>query len=109
VIWSVLLIEPASANFNIKTVYSSCGKEVKTSSCCSKSKCKKPTEKKEKNDCESNRCNPLMSCPTGNFYFFNHPQLSLALLKLITQKTILVNDNRISKYLSKCWHPPEII
>ncbi|HET9746005.1 MAG TPA: hypothetical protein VFP97_09840, partial [Chitinophagaceae bacterium] len=59
--------------------------------------------------CENNRCNPLMSCPTGNFYLFNISSLSIELFILSKQKTVLINDNRILKHLAECWHPPEII
>ena len=109
VLWSVLLIEPLSANFSINSPYSSCSKKEKVQSSCSKSKCDQPKDNEEENDCEESRCNPLMSCPTGNFYLFGHPQLSIAPFMLSKQKAILINDNRIQKQLSECWHPPEII
>ena len=109
VIWSTLLIEPLSANFSIKTVYSSCSEKQKVPSSCCNSKCNKTKDKESKDDCENNRCNPLMSCPSGNFYLFGHPQLSLDAFIPAKQKTILINDNRIVKRLSECWHPPEII
>jgi len=113
IIWGTLLLEPLSANFSsIKSVYSSCAKKTMAKSSCCKSKCGKPgkPEKKEKkDDCENNRCNPLMSCPTGNFYFCNYSALSIAAFIPAKQKTVLLNDNRIMKYVSECWHPPEII
>lgn len=110
VLWTVLLIEPLSANLSIETVYSSfCSKKQESQSSCSKSKCEQPKDDDEENDCEENRCNPLMSCPTGNFYLFGHPQLSIVSLILSKQQAILINDNRIQKQLSECWHPPEII
>ena len=109
VLWTVLLVEPISANLSIKTPYSSCSKKQEVKPSCSKSKCDKPAEKEDENECENNRCNPLMSCPTGNFYLFNHSYLSIAPFMLSKQKTALINDNRISKGLAECWHPPEII
>lgn len=109
ILWSTLLIEPISANFSIKTPYSSCSKKQEVQSSCSKSKCDKSKDKEEKDDCENNRCNPLMSCPTGNFYLFGHPHLVIAPFILSKQKTILINDNRILKCLAECWHPPETI
>lgn len=110
ILWSVLLIEPLSANLNIKTPYSSsCSKKQKVQSSCSKSKCNKPKDKEEKDDCENNRCNPLMSCPTGNFYLFGQPYLAVAPFSFLKQKKALINDNRIQKQLTECWHPPEII
>ena len=113
ILWTVLLIEPLSANFSIDTVYSSsCSKQQKKQkieSSCSKSKCDKPEDNDEESDCEDNRCNPLMSCPTGNFYLFGQPYLAAAPFILSKQKKVLINDNRIQKQLTECWHPPEII
>lgn len=107
-IWTILLIEPASANLNIKTNYSSCAKAEKPKSSGCQSSCSKPAEQEEE-DCEGNRCNPLMSCPTGNFYIFSQPQLSIAALNISKEKKDLINDNRIVKQMNECWHPPEII
>ena len=109
VLWSALLIEPLSANFSTTTFYSSCSKKQKIESSCSKSKCDKSKDKEEENDCEDNRCNPLMSCPTGNFYLFGQPYLTAAPFTFSKQKKALINDNRIQKQLTECWHPPEII
>jgi hypothetical protein len=108
-IWSILLIEPLSANFSIKNPYSSCSKKQEVQSSCCKSKCEKPVEKEKKDDCQNNRCNPLMSCPTGNFYLCGHPQLTIAAFILLKQKKALIYDNRLQKQLTECWHPPEII
>ena len=108
-IWSILLVEPLSANFNINSPYTSCSKKQEVQSSCSKSKCDTQKDNEEENDCEDNKCNPIMSCPTGNFYLFGHPQLSIEPFILAKQKAILVNDNRIIKSLDECWHPPEII
>jgi hypothetical protein len=110
VLWSLLLIEPLSANLSIETVYSSsCSNKQKTESSCSKSKCDQPKDNDEENDCEDNRCNPLMSCPAGNFYLFGQSDLAIAPLILSKQKKVLIDDNRIQKQLSECWHPPEKI
>ena len=126
IIWSILLLEPLSANFSrIKSLYSfSCAKKQKIkSSCskpcskqkvqksCSKSKpeCDKPKSDEEKKECENNSCNPLMSCPTGNFYVFGYSTLSIDAFIPAKQKIALINDNRILKYMAECWHPPEII
>ena len=110
ILWTALLIEPLSANFSsIKTAYSSCAKKQEAKSSCCKSKCEKPADKEEKDDCENNKCNPLMSCPTGNFYLFGQSDLSAAPFILSNQKKALINDNRIQKQLAECWHPPEII
>ena len=95
----LLMVQPLFSN--------SCAEPAESS--CSKSKCNKPEPAKENDDCENNRCNPLMACPTGNFYLFGHSHISIALLLLPKQKTILVNDNRVSAKLTECWHPPENI
>ena len=107
-LWTVLLIEPLSANLSIQTPYSSCSNKQTESVSCASS-CSKPADNEEENDCEENRCNPLMSCPTGNFYLFTQPGLSIPALKISTDKKSLINDNRIVKQLNECWHPPEII
>lgn len=109
ILWSVLLIEPLSANFSINSPYSSCSKKEKIQSSCSKSKCDQPKDNDEENDCEENGCNPLMSCPTGNFYLFGQSDLAVAALILSKVKKVLINDNRIQTQLTECWHPPEII
>ena len=112
VLWSTLLVEPLTANFSIKTAYSSsCSKIEESQSPCSKSKCNKPKDKEEKDDCENENdgCNPLMSCPAGNFYLFGQSYLAPAAFTLSKQKKVLINDNRIQKQLTECWHPPEII
>jgi hypothetical protein len=108
ILWSTLLIEPLSANFSIKTPYSSCSTKQEVQLSCSKSKCDRSNGEEKEEDCENNRCNPLMSCPTGNFYLFGHPLLAIAPIIQAKQKAILINDNRIIKYLAECWHPPEI-
>lgn len=109
VLWSTLLIEPLSANFNIESVYSVCAKKQKMQSSCCKSKCEKQENKKEKKDCENKNCNPLMSCPSGNFYLFNQSHLTTAPLSLSKERKALINDSRIVKQMDDCWHPPEII
>ena len=109
ILWTVLLVEPLSANFSINSIYTSCAKVEKTKSSCCKSSCEKPKEKEEKDDCEDNGCNPLMSCPTGNFYLFGQTDLTTTSFILSKEKKVLVNDNRIQKQLTECWHPPEII
>ena len=109
ILWTALLIEPLSANFSsIKTAYSSCAEKQEPKSSCCKSTCE-PAEKEEKDDCENNQCNPLMACPTGNFYLFGQSELSTVPFILSKQKKALINDNRIQKQLTECWHPPEII
>jgi hypothetical protein len=108
-IWGLLLIEPLTASISsIETMYSACSVKQKTKSSDCKSACEKPGQEEE-DDCEDKGCNPLMSCPTGNFYFFGYTALSIDAFIAAKQKTVLVNDNRIMKYMAECWHPPEII
>ena len=109
ILWSVLLIEPISANLSIQSPYSSCSKKEKQKSSCCKSSCEKPADNEDENDCDNNRCNPLMSCPTGNFYLFNQSHTSIEPLKLSKEKKALLNDNRVVEQADDCWHPPEII
>ena len=109
IIWSILLLEPLSANFNIKNNYSYCSENLVIQSSCCESECGKPADKEDENDCENNRCNPIMSCPTGNFYLFGHAHLSISPFTQSKVKSVLINDNRIAKHIADCWHPPEII
>ena len=116
-LWGLLLLEPLSANLSIVSMYSICaekqrscsGKEESQTSCCSKKSCELPDDNEEENDCEGMDCNPLMSCPGGNFYFHNPSLFAIAPFVVTKQRMILRNDNRISKQLAECWHPPEII
>lgn len=102
-------MEPVSANFNINSSYSGCGKTENSEPAGCMSSCSNPVEQEDENDCEGNRCNPLMSCPTGNFYMLTTTILSIAPLNISKEKKDLINDNRIVKQLNECWHPPEII
>jgi hypothetical protein len=108
-LWSVLLVEPVFAGFSFKESKISCSKNKPAQSSCSKNKCHKAKQPKDKKECGNNRCNPLMACPTGNFYLSGYPQLAISPVILLKQKIVLVNDNRLSKQLTECWHPPEII
>ena len=99
IILFALIIEPVFSNVSAET----------EESCCSKTKCNKPEPSDDNDDCESNRCNPLMACPTGNFYLFGYNSISFTSYIPSKQKPILVNDNRVLSQLTECWHPPEII
>lgn len=107
--WCLLLLEPLSANLDMASNYSSCAGEQETGSSCCSSSCELPAEEEEEEDCTNNRCNPLMSCPTGNFYLSGHSALSIDPYTITKTKAVLVNDNRIVKQHAECWHPPEII
>jgi hypothetical protein len=93
----------------IQPVFSNTTTAEAEESCCSKTKCNKPEPSDNNDDCESNRCNPLMSCPTGNFYLLVYSRISFGLSIPSKQKSILTNDNRVLTQLTECWHPPEII
>ena len=99
IILCILMIQPMFSNAVVEPAVS----------CCSKSSCDKPDPTDGKNDCENNRCNPLMSCPTGNFYLIDNSHISLTTFIQSKQKIVLVNDNRVLTQLTECWHPPEII
>ena len=118
IVLAVLMVQPAFTNFTGKAASSTCtrDKPVKetcqkkepTKTSCTKTKCSKPTSKSNKK-CSTEHCNPLLGCPSGNFYVHNYFLISLSSFILLKQKPILVNDNRISKQLTECFHPPEII
>ena len=99
IICCILTVQPMFSNSNA---------EPTESSCC-KTKCKKTQPQEDKKDCEKNRCNPLMACPAGNFYFPGYSHIDIPALILPKQKPTLVNDNRVLTQLTECWHPPEII
>jgi hypothetical protein len=109
IIWGILIIQPAFGNISAPVVVSACSKNKPAESPCSKKKCSKPKPPEDKKECGADRCNPIMSCPTGNFYFPDYSSVSFASLIIPKQKISLVNDNRIQKQLTECWHPPEII
>ena len=129
VIWGLLMVQPVFGSFTngaikptclkkteAKTTCkktqprkSSCSKPKKRTSSCTPSPCSKPKAGEEKKGCEEERCNPLMSCPAGNFFLFSHTQIAFHSFEPAKAKTRLVNDNRLSKQLTECFHPPELI
>ncbi|SRR5258706_13734890 len=106
---SILLIQPLFINIGAKVALSSCSEGKASKSSCCRNKCSKPKREDKGRDCEGDRCNPLMGCPSGNFYVHNYTCISMISWIIPKQKTALVNDNRISNQLTECWHPPEII
>ena len=118
IVWAVLMVQPAFTNFTGKAasstctknkpVKSTCQKKKTTKKSCAKSKCSKPISK-SKEKCSKEHCNPLLGCPSGNFYIHNYSLISLTSFIVFKQKPIWVNDNRISKQLTECFHPPEIV
>jgi hypothetical protein len=109
IILAVLMAQPILISLGAVAVNSSITKSQTPESACCKSKCSKPRPEENKKDCEGNRCNPLMGCPTGNFYIHNYSTIAVSLLIVPRQRAVLFNDNRISKQATECWHPPEII
>lgn len=99
-IYSFLLLQPlfSSEKRNADLAY------------CSKDKCpkKEKEESGKKDKCEDKGCNPFMACACGNFFLIQKQSVDFIVLKLTTQKIILLNDNRIVTNLSDCWHPPEV-
>lgn len=105
-VFGLLLMQPLFGN-----------SEVKEEQACCKSKCQKqmPCQKKKEspakeNGCANKGCNPFILCPMGNCCyvvenFFSYTTISI----LEKQKFILFDDNSLSKTLSECWHPPEMI
>lgn len=109
VLWALLLVEPLSANLSIQSPYSACSKEQKPESSCSMTSCDDAADSNDENDCDNNRCNPIMSCPTGNFYLIIQSNINLPALEVSTDKKIPTNDNRVVKQTGDCWHPPRMI
>src|SRR5689334_23653307 len=96
-IWSTLLVQPLFEDFSPKLSKTSCSQQSEIKSPCSKSKCNSPKRSKDNRDCDGSRCNPLMACPTGNFFLFGYLHLSISPISEPREKTVLANDNRISK------------
>jgi hypothetical protein len=125
IIWTLVVVQPAFALFGGESAYGKCSKmtvaktgcsKMKTSSTCSmkkksgcsKKKCNKQSSPCDKSGCNSNGCNPSIGCSSGNF--FVHHNYSISFLALIAGKQLIAikDDNRISKSLSECFHPPEV-
>jgi len=120
IVISILMVQPAFTNYGNKEVSSSCTKNRQVKKTCSRAKpikrscttnkkCSKPENPKSKKNCSKEHCNPLLGCPSGNFYLMSYSTVSLSSFSLPKQKMILVDDNRIAKQLTECFHPPEII
>lgn len=104
----VLMIQPLFPGLQAKATPSACSKNKPVKPSCSKSKCSKPKPADDKKDCENSRCNPLLGCPSGNFYAHHYSSISIITFIVAKEKNVLVNDNRVFKQLTECWHPPEI-
>src|SRR4026208_772835 len=100
VLYMVLLFQPLFGSPRVE-------KKPVASSCCSKSKCQKPSPESEKKDCENNRCNPFMGCVSGNWFEVSISNIAITSPIVPEVKSFLFNDNRILHNISECWHPPE--
>lgn len=114
-IWGLLIIQPVFAYIGGTPAYDACtprnpgkaGCAKKTPPVtCSKIKCSSSKEQK-KEDCPPKKCNPSLGCTSGNFYIFQYAVISVIILPASKQKICLFDDNRVSKHLTECWHPPE--
>ena len=103
-ILGVVILRPPFTQVNAQEAMNVCLKEDATS--CSKMGCDMPEEQQK--DCESNSCDARLCCLFGNFYLHPYSSISMASLLIPKPMMAIVNDNRISKSLAECWHPPEI-
>ena len=108
IILAVVILQPPFTHLDMNEEGSSCSKPEKSRSICSMSNCEDSEPTDENDECENKRCNPLLGCPSGNFYIHNFTSLLFALPIIKKEKPILVNDNRLFMQLSECWQPPEI-
>src|SRR5687767_9235669 len=84
--------------------------EAKTSGCITKPKgCKKEKVPEKKDGCENKRCNPFMGCVSGTFYMLGKLPQTGSPVVILKQQTAVINDNRVIKNSSDCWHPPKLV
>src|SRR5690349_11098943 len=85
---AILMVQPAFTSFTGKAASSTCTKNEsrktscskkknKAASCCSKKKCDGSGSSKSKNPCGADACNPLLGCPSGNFYLLLYSYISI--------------------------------
>ena len=73
--------------------------------CCSEKCCKKKEDKKENS--KNKDCNPLMNCRFCALFIVSKSyQVEINPINT-REKILIINDNRIIKNLSECWHPPK--
>ena len=126
-LWTFTMVQPAFALFGGQSGYGTCSKTITTKpacskgktaaptctkmkasgTACSKHKCNKPSKSDDKGSCNNNGCNPSLGCCSGNFFVHQHSTISLNSWFVQRQMLIVTDDNRISKNLSECFHPPE--
>jgi hypothetical protein len=93
----------------VQPLFSTIEKPTVSMKCCTKSKpnCGENKEPGQDSGCENDRCNPFMSCTTGNFYVIESFFSNNTLFSKENVKPFLSDDNRLLTRLSECWHPPE--
>lgn len=108
-IFAALHVQPLFIHYTGIKKEVACPKMVKPS--CSKTKCSNQKQAEEKKDCNSNKgCNPFLPCSIGICcYLVENPFSYSATLIIAKQKIAVINDNRIQRSLSECWHPPEVL
>jgi hypothetical protein len=100
-----LHIQPLLINYQVTN------KQVTERTCHKQTSCsKKKACSGEKKDCQNKGCNPFVPCSIGMCCYlvenFFTPSEIPAWNK---QKLFLIDDNKLSKATSECWHPPEIV
>ncbi len=101
ILLSFLLVQPLSGMMETQAQPGSCS--------MNKSSCNKQQENDDRErNCGSDRCNPFMSCATGNFYDLEDHGESSAPAITDAKELFLENDNRLLSMCSECWHPPEV-
>jgi hypothetical protein len=93
------------------TNYRAPNKQVTERTCYKENSCsKKKACSGEKKDCPNKGCNPFVPCSIGMCcYVVENFYTPLEIPIWDKQKISLIDDNKISKALSECWHPPEMV
>ena len=74
--------------------------------CASKKQCH---NKRSKDGCTSNGCNPFMACWCGNFFVIERPFSSSIPISQCASEFVIRDEKKTFEIASKCWHPPEMI
>ena len=82
---------------------------AKTDYCCTSNvsdDCSKESDRSE----ESSPCMPCCTVQSCQCYFTKTTEFNLHIMESVSLSTVpYTNDKILSKYLSECWHPPELI
>jgi hypothetical protein len=76
------------------------------SMCGSKKHCK---NKRSKDGCASNGCNPFMACWCGNFFMIEKPFSSTVPITELGFDFLTRDDKKTFGVAFECWHPPEMV